>query len=324
MNTTRRQFAGLLGASALAAHSPFAFAQDRTIRVLVGYAAGGAADTVARAVAEGVRGHGFNMLVDNKGGAGGRLATEALIAAPADGATLLMTPMGNLTLYPHVFKSLSYDPLKQFVGVGKACSMSFALAVGASSPAKTLKEFLDLARKDNALAAYGTPGAGTAMHFIGQLLGKAAKVPLAHVAYRGGSAAVTDAIGGVLPCVITTLPNLLPMHKSGKLRILAISDEAPLAALPGVPTFKSLGYGDLAITETFALFARAGTPAPLVAQLNKIVTEAVQSEKIASLLHKLEYQPQTATTEALDRQLREDHARWGQIVKASGYTPEDS
>jgi tripartite-type tricarboxylate transporter receptor subunit TctC len=323
MNTTRRQFAGLLGASALAAHSPFSWAQDKTVRVLVGYAAGGAADTVARAVAEGVRGHGFNMLVDNKGGAGGRLATEALVAAPADGATLLMTPMGNLTLYPHVFKSLSYDPLKQFVGVGKACSMSFALAVGASSPAKTLKEFLDLARKDNALAAYGTPGAGTAMHFIGQLLGKAAKVPLAHVAYRGGSAAVTDAIGGVLPSVITTLPNLLPMHKSGKLRILAISDEAPLAALPGVPTFKSLGYGDLAITETFALFARAGTPAPLVTQLNKSVTEAVQSEKIASLLHKLEYLPQTATTEALDKQLREDHARWGQIVKAAGYTPED-
>ncbi|MBN9628256.1 MAG: hypothetical protein ABS38_10075 [Acidovorax sp. SCN 68-22] len=324
MNTTRRQFAGLLGASALAAHSPFAFAQDKTIRVLVGFAAGGAADTVARAVAEGVRGHGFNMLVDNKGGAGGRLATEALISAPADGATLLMTPMGNLTLFPHVFKTLSYDPLKQFVGVGKACSMSFALAVGANSPAKTLKEFLDLARKDNSMAAYGTPGAGTAMHFIGQLLGKASKVPLAHVPYRGGSAAVTDAIGGVLPCVITTLPNLLPLHQSGKLRILAISDEVPLSALPGVPTLKSLGYSDLVITETFALFARAGTPTPLVAQLNKSVTEAVQSDKIASLLRKLEYQPQTATTEALDKQLRDEHARWSQIVKASGYAPEDS
>jgi tripartite-type tricarboxylate transporter receptor subunit TctC len=183
---------------------------------------------------------------------------------------------------------------------------------------------LDLARKDNSLAAYGTPGAGTAMHFIGQLLGKAVKVPLAHVAYRGGSAAVTDAIGGVLPCVITTLPNLLPLHQSGKLRILAISDEAPLIALPGVPTFKSLGYSDLAITETFALFARAGTPTPLVAQFNKSVTEAVRSDKIASLLRKLEYQPQTATTEALDRQLREEYARWSQIVKASGYTPEDS
>lgn len=324
MNTTRRRFVGLLGASAMGAHLPDALAQDRAIRVLVGYAAGGAADTVARAVAEGVRGRGFNMLVDNKGGAGGRLATEALIAAPADGSTLLMTPMGNLTLYPHVIKSLSYDPLKQFVGVGKACSMSFALAVGANSPAKTLKEFLDQARKDNALAAYGTPGAGTAMHFIGQLLGKTAKVPLAHVAYRGGSAAVTDAVGGVLPSVITTLPNLLPMHQSGKLRILAISDEVPLPALPGVPTFKSLGYGDLAITETFALFAKAGTPASLVAQLNKRVTEAVQSDRIASLLHKLEYQPQTATPDTLDRQLREDHARWGQIVRASGYTPEDS
>lgn len=323
MNPTRRQFAGFLSASALAAGSPWARAQDKPLRVLVGYAAGGAADTVARAVAEGVRGSGWNMLVDNKAGAGGRLATEALASAPADGATLLLTPLGNLTLYPHVFKSLPYDPLQQFAGVATACRMGFALAVGAGSPARTLREFLDLARKDPAFAAYGTPGAGTAMHFIGQLLGRAAKVPLAHVAYRGGAAAVTDAIGGVLPCVITTLPNLLPMHKAGKLRILAISDEAPLAALPGVPTFKSLGHADLTLGETFALFARAGTPPSLVAQLGQSVSQAVASDKTATLLQRLEFQPRTTTPQALDRLLREEHARWGAIVKAVGYTPED-
>ena len=202
-------------------------------------------------------------------------------------------------------------------------SPSFAVAVGANSPARTLQEFLEMARKNNALAAYGTPGAGTAMHFIGQLLARSAKVPLTHVAYKGGSAAVTDAIGGALPAVITTLPNLLPMHRSGKLRILAISDEAPLAALPGVPTFKSLGYPDLVVTETFAYFARAGTPAPLIAQLNQSITQSVKAEKVASLLQKQEYLPKTSTAEALDKQLREEYARWGAIVKAAGYTPED-
>jgi tripartite-type tricarboxylate transporter receptor subunit TctC len=323
MNMSRRQFAGCLGVSALALNSGFALAQDQTLRVLVGYAAGGAADNVARIVGEGMRDSGYITIVENKAGAAGRLATEALVAAPADGTTLLLTPMGNLTLYPHVFKSLRYHPLKQFAGVGTACTMSFALAVGANSPAKTLGEFLDMARKDNALAAYGTPGAGTAMHFIGQLLAKNAKLALTHVAYKGGSAAVTDAIGGTLPAVITTLPNLLPMHRSGKLRILAISDDAPLAALPGVPTFKSLGYPDLVVTETFAFFAHSGTPAPVIARLNQSITQAVKSEKVASMLQKQEYLPKASTPEALDKQLREEYARWGAVVKAAGYTPED-
>jgi tripartite-type tricarboxylate transporter receptor subunit TctC len=298
-------------------------AQDRNLRVLVGFAAGGAADTVARVVGEGLRDTGFNAIVENKAGAGGRLATEALLAAPADGTTLLLTPMGNLTLYPHVFKALRYDPLKQFAGVGTASTMSFGIAVGADSPAKTLKDFLELAKANPASAAYGTPGAGTAMHFIGQLLGRSAKVPLTHVAYRGGSAAVADAIGGTLPAVITTTPNLLPMQHAGKLRILAISNEAPLAVLPGVPTFKSLGFSDLVITETFAFFARSGTPAPVLAQLSQGITQAVKSDKVVSMLLKQEYQPHTSTPEALDRQLRTEHARWGAVMKTVGYTPED-
>ncbi|MDQ8034314.1 MAG: tripartite tricarboxylate transporter substrate-binding protein [Bordetella sp.] len=323
MTMNRRQFAGYLGASALGLSAIPTFAQEKTLRVLVGYAAGGAADTVARAVGEGLRDSGYTTIVENKAGAGGRLALESLIAAPADGTTLLMTPMGNLTLYPHVFKSLRYDPLKQFAGVGTACTMSFAIAVGANSPAKTLKQYLDLARADNALAAYGTPGAGTAMHFIGQLLARNAKVPLTHVAYKGGSAAVTDAIGGTLPAVITTLPNLLPMHRAGKLRILAVSDEAPLAMLPGVPTFKAAGFPDLVVTETFAFFARTGTPAPVIAQLNQSITQAVKLEKVASLLQKQEYLPKTTTVDTLDRQLRDEYARWAGIVKAAGYAPED-
>ncbi|WP_028600785.1 Bug family tripartite tricarboxylate transporter substrate binding protein [Ottowia thiooxydans] len=323
MSMSRRRFAGVLGASALGCATPHSFAQDKTLRILVGYTPGGAMDTVARAVGDGLRNSGYSAIIDNKAGASGRLAMEALLAAPADGTTLLMSPMGNLTLYPHVFKNLRYNPLKQFAGVNTACTMGFALAVGANSPAKTLEQFLEMARRDNGLAAYGTPGAGTAMHFIGQLLAKASQVPLTHVAYKGGSVAVTDAIGGSLPAVITTLPNLLPMHRTGKLRILAISNEAPLAALPGVPTFKSAGFPDLVVTETFAFFAHTGTPAPVIAQLNQSITQAVKSSKINALLEKQEYLPRTSTADALDKQLHEEYARWGNVVKTAGYTPED-
>jgi tripartite-type tricarboxylate transporter receptor subunit TctC len=323
MPVNRRQFTACLGASALAGVPGVSVAQDKTLRVLVGFAAGGAADTVARSVSEGLRESGYAAIVENKAGAGGRLATEALLSLPPDGHTLLMTPLGNLTLYPHVFKSLRYDPLKDFAAVGTASSMSFALAVGADSPARTLQELLALAGKDPKFAAYGTPGAGTAMHFIGAMLGKEAKVNLTQVAYKGGAAALTDVVGGTLPCVITTTPNLLQMHRAGKIRILAISEAAPNAALPGVPTFKSAGFPELVITESFAFFARTGTPPAVIAQLAQSVASAVKAPAVSASLRKAEYEPLVMTPETLDKQVRADHAKWERIVKAVGYTPEN-
>jgi len=320
MPLNRRQFAACLGAAALPALAP---AQDRTLRILVGYAAGGGADGVARAVAEGLRDNGITAIVENRAGAAGKLALEALAAGPADGSTLLMTPLGNLTLYPHVYRTLRYDPLKQFAGVATASSMSFALAVGANSPVRTLQDFLAQARRTPTLGAYATPGAGTAMHFIGEVLGKQAKVPLTHVPYKGAAPAVTDAIGGTVPAVITTTPFLLPQHKAGKLRILATSDATPNPALPGVPTFKSLGYPDLVVTEHFAFFARAGTPAPVIAQLGQAISTAVKSPKVSGLLQKAEFDVVTMSPDALDKHVRAEYASWAAMVKSAGYTPEE-
>ncbi len=326
MPTTRRGFAvfaAQLGAAALVPLPRMSLAQGKTLRILVGYAPGGAADTVARIVADSLRESGYTAIVENKAGAAGRLAIEALMNLPADGTTLIMMPMGGLTLYPHVVKSIRYDPLKDMAGIATASSMSFALAVGANSPAKTLADYVAMAQRNPAMAAYGTPGAGTAMHFLGAMLARDANLQLTHVAYKGGSAALTDTVSGVLPAVITTTPNLLSMHQSGKLRILAISEANPNPALPGVPTFKSAGYPDLVVTESFAFFARAGTPATQVAQLNQAITSAVQTPKVQGLLRKAEYEPQVMAADALDREVRAGHARWARVVKAAGYTPED-
>ena len=293
------------------------------MKVVVGYAPGGAADNVARAVGEGLRESGYTVIVENKAGAGGRLAAESLLSAPADGTTLLFAPLSNLTIYPHIYRALRYDPLKDFVSVASASGMSFAFAVGSASPAKTLQEYLALARKDPALATYGTPGAGTPMHFLGVMLGRQAKLPLTHVPYKGGSAALTDVVGGQLPAIITTLPNLLPMHRAGKLRILAISNPEPIAALPGVPTFKAAGFPDLTMSEVFGFFARTGTPAPVVAQLNAAIGTAVKSPAVVAALQKIEFEPRVMSPDALDKQVRAEHGTWGQIVKSTGYTPEE-
>jgi tripartite-type tricarboxylate transporter receptor subunit TctC len=320
----RRQFVSCLSAAVVLAASGQAFAQGtKTLKIVVGYAPGGAADVVARAVGEGLRSSGYTVIVENKAGAGGRLAIESLMALPPDGTSLVIAPLSNLTIYPHIYRSLRYDPLKDLVPVATASGMSFGIAVGAASPAKTLQEYLALAKKDSAMAAYGTPGGGTPMHFLGVMLGREAKVPLTHVPYKGGSAALTDAIGGTLPAVITTLPNLLPMHRAGKLRILAISNPEPLAVLPGVPTFKAAGFPGLNMSEVFGFFAHAGTPAPVVNELNAAISASVKSPEVTAALNKVEFEPRVMTPSALDKQVRAEYESWGKVVKATGYTPEE-
>ncbi len=308
-----------LGSTALFA-TPAAQADDHTIAVLVGYAPGGAVDTVARVVAEGLNQEGYQAIIENRAGAAGRIAASALARAEPDGKTLMLSPTGNLTLAPHVVNNMPYDPLADFTAVGSAGRMSFALAVGPDSPAADLQEFLALAKEDPAMAAYGTPGTGTAMHFIGSMLSDASGVPLTQIPYKGGSAAVTDAIGGTIPAVITTLPNLLPMHRDGRLRILAISNPEPVAALPNVPTFKSLGYDNLVVTETFIFFAPAGTPAETVADLNQAITAAVQSPRVSARLQEAEYEVHAGSPETLNAEVRDSHAAWADIVARSGHS----
>jgi tripartite-type tricarboxylate transporter receptor subunit TctC len=325
MPMNRRHISHALAVAALALTLPQpSFAQaPKLLRILVGYAPGGAADSVARAIGEGLRDSGYSVVIENKPGAGGRMAAENLLTVPPDGSTLILAPLGNLTIYPHIYRSLRYDPLKDFVPVASAAAMSFGIAVGSGSPAKTLKDYLALAKKDSAFASFGTPGSGTQMHFLGAMLGRQADVSLLQVPYKGGSAAVTDAIGGSLPAVITTLPNLLPMHRAGKLRILAITNPEPLATLPGVPTFKTAGFPQLQMTERFAFFARTGTPAPIVSQLNEAIGKAVTSPSVTAVLQKVEFEPSVMSSEALAKQIRSEYAAWGQVVKSTGYSPEE-
>lgn len=311
-----------LGAAWLAAPG-WVRAQAAPIRILVGFAPGGAADLVARALAEGLRTAGINALVDNRPGAAGRLASDALLAAPADGSTLLFTPSTNLTLVPHVYARQRHEPA-DFAPIGTVCELDFGLAVGTSSGsgARTLADFLAQAKADPKQGAYGIPGNGTVMHFIGMMLAKQSGVALTPVAYKGGSAALTDAIGGTVPAVITTLPNLVPMHKGGKIRILASSAAQPQPELPEVPTFKSLGFGEIVVSEYFCLVGRKGLPPALVERLNAAVGTAVRAPEVRAVLEKQLFNPSTTAPAALGARLGQELERWGRVVKASGFTPE--
>ena len=237
------------------------------LRMLVGFVPGGTVDVIARSVSEGLRPFGFNSLVDNRPGASGRLATTALLAAPPDGATVMMTPSTNLTLFPSVHANLRFRH-EDFAYLGIAAEVQFGLAVPSDGGARTLAEFLERARKDPKAGQFGVPGSGSVMELLGNLLERLAKVQLQSVPYKGGVAAINDALGGVLPAVITALPNLVPMHKSGKLRILAVTSDRPHPALPEVPTFASAGFPDLTASEYLCLVARKGVSVAFVDKMN--------------------------------------------------------
>ena len=327
MNSIRRhhlqQLCALIATAAAPPLMSQAHAQaGKKLNVLVGFPAGGAPDTVARAVAEGLRELGYSAVVDNKTGAGGRLAADALLAGPADGSTIMLVPGGNLTIYPHIYPKLRYR-MADFALLATACEFEFALAVGPGAPVKTLAEFIAWAKANPAKAQFGSPGAGTAMHFIGVQLGQLGKFEFQHIPYRGGAPALSDAMGGTLPALMTTLPNVLSAHRSGKVRILAHSGSARNAALPDVPTFKESGFPSLTISESFVWVAPAKTPAAVQKELTDALTAAVAKPKVKAALTAAEYDTLVLTPDALAARLASENKHWAEIVKATGYKSED-
>ncbi len=323
MTIQRRDFARLLATSGLLwTVASRAQAQSTgAIRMLVGFVPGGTADAIARALAEGMRASGLNCIVDNKPGAGGRLAMDALLAAPADGSTLMLAPSTNLTLIPHANTNVRYG-LGDLACVGVAADVQFGLAVNHDTGPRTLDEFLDRARKDPKDGFFGTPGAGTVMQLLGDVLARRSKAPLSSVPYKGGAAAVNDVLGGSLPAVVVAIPALLPMHKAGKLRILAVSSEKPLPSLPDVPTFESAGYPDLTASEYMCVVARKGVPQATIDRWNAALAAAVKALAVVSVMDRLGFQPSAPfSPDAMAKKLAADSARWLVAVKETGFKP---
>lgn len=297
-------------------------AQGKPLKILVGYPAGGAVDVVARQAGEELRSAGYNVVVENKAGAGGQLAVASLLQAPADGSTVVVMPSGNVSLYAHVYPNLKYS-LADLAPLATLCAFHFGLAVGPGTPAKTWPEFVNWAKANPGKASYGTPGAGTGMHFMGVMLGRQANIDFLHVPYKGGAAAMTDVLGGSLPSLATTLPNLVKLHQSGKLRIIGFTGDKRMEKLPEVPTFKEQGHPDVVLSEVFAVFASAATPAPVQAELEAALLKAARQPRMVEALEKLEFDSLVLDAKTTRSQLEADTRRWGPVVKASGYTAKE-
>jgi tripartite-type tricarboxylate transporter receptor subunit TctC len=326
---TRRRFATASAslACALMGLAPQARAQviARTARMLVGFPAGGSADVVARLLADQIKAYASSIYVENSPGAGGRTALDALKAGASDGSVLALTPGDQITLFPHVYKKLGYDPIRDFAPVTTVCTVQFLLTIGPLVPAqvRTLADFVEWCRANPKLATYGTPGTGSRPHFLGVALSRAGGFEFVHVPYKGGAPAIQDVLGGQIAAAVNVISNALPHVQSGSLRALATTAPQRSSLLPQVPTMREAGYPACEAVEWFGVFVPAATPRELVTALNDVINHALKSDAIISGLAKQSFDLAGSSPDDFARLMRSDTDRWGEIVKSSGFKPID-
>lgn len=318
-NIPRRRVLVALCAAALA--GPAAAQGEGTIRIVVGYPAGATSDSLARVLAEHMqRTLKQTVIVENKAGAGGRIANELVKAAPADGATLLMTPVATMAIFPHSYAGqLRYDPFKDFAPVAHLSNFQVGLGVAANVPAKSLKEYVAWVRSDpKANGYYASAAAGSIPHFFGVMFAKTAGIELTHVPYKGTAAAMTAIGGGEVSAISTVAADVRSLVTAGKARLLAVAGEQRDAGFPDVPTFREQGF-DLVAKPWYGLFAPAGTPAAAVDRISKAAMAAINDPALHKRLVDMGLEPTGQGPDRLAAALKEDFERWGPPIKASGF-----
>ena len=319
--------AGLVS-TALAAVGQRAVAQQvEQPRFYFGFPAGSAGDVLCRKVAEKVGGSAYAKnapLVENKPGAGGRIALETLRNAPADGSHLAMTPFACTAVFPHVYSKMGYDPNRDLAPVAMAATIHHGVAIGPVVPASVtdLKGFLAWAKANPDKANYASPGAGSTPHFLGALLGLVANVDMKHVPYRGSVPGVADVVGGQIAAMVTPSGDFMANHKAGKLRLIATTGRARNPFTPDVATAAEQGFGDITCEEWYAFFAPARTPAGVIQAASQAIGQALSDKAMADGLGLYGLLPRPSTPDELARAQRTEFERWGPLVKRVGFTAE--
>ena len=308
-------------ACCIIAVAPAAAAQtdypNRPIRLVVTVPPGGAADFIARLVgARLAESLAQPVLVDNRGGAGGTIATDAVAKAAPDGYTLLQNSITTHGVGPHLYAKLPYDPVKDFAPVSGLALLPLIMAVNAELPVKSVDELIRFS-KGNSLN-FASSGNGGAPHMAGELFKSVTGAQITHVPYKGSGPAVADLVGGRVQIMFDAAPSLIQHVKSGKLRVLAAASTQRNRLLPEVPTFAELGYPKVAVSLWYGLLAPAGTPRSAIERLNRDVVKALDSPDIREKLAAQGAEPMAGTPEAFASFMQEEMAKWAPVVKQAG------
>jgi len=296
---------------------------SRPIRLVVPYAPGGGADSVARIVARRVsESIGQPIVVENRGGAGAILGTDLVAKAAPDGYTLLLGQSGPISINPAVYKALPYDPVKDFAPITMTTAYPYVLVVNSELPAKTLQEFVALARSKPGAMNYGSTGVGAANHLVAELFNSKAGLKMTHVPYRGTALAVADLVGGQLSVVFGDPISVLPHIKAGKLRALAVTSLERSPVAPEVPTVAESGYPGFEALAWHGILAPARTPPAVIRKLNAEIVKALADPETNKLLTNQAMQTVGNTPEAFAAFIQKDIATWKAVAAAANVTVE--
>ena len=313
----RAAFFGLM----LALATPFVSAQT-PLRIIVGFPPGATSDTMTRAIAEGMRAT-FDrpIIIENRAGGGGLAGALFVKAAPPDGNTLLMSPLGTM-LQPHSIRAAAFNPLTDFVPVTQISTFDIAFATGMNVPVATLQEYVALVKKEPRRGDFASAAAGSLPHFFALMFAKSAGIELLHIPYKGTAPAITATLAGEVSLLSTTSADIGAQVKSGKLRALAVSSAKRSPVLPDTPTLRELGY-NIEGSAWYGLLAPAKTPPDVVARLNAAFTTAIKTPAVAERLRALGVEPTGTSAADFSAILKSDYERWGAVIRASGFKSDE-
>jgi len=313
--------------AAAAAISGTALAQanfpSRTVTLTVGFAPGGGTDTAARIVAQKLtRNLGQSVVVENRAGAGGNIAAQQIAAAPPDGYTISLSSVGPLSVAPALYKELSYDPKRDIAPITMGMVFPNVFVVNVNVPAKTLAEFVAIAKAKPGELNYASSGVGGAGHLAGELFKQRAGIDMVHVPYKGGGPAMTDLLGGRVTMYPAVPSTALPHIQAGKLRALAVTGPSRLATMPDVPTVAESGYPGFEAMNWYAFVAPAKTPREILDFWNRELLKVLKDPGVRAELAKHDLEPQPSTREELARYIDRETEKWGKVLREAKITPE--
>jgi tripartite-type tricarboxylate transporter receptor subunit TctC len=296
---------------------------DRHVRLIVPYPAGGVTDVLARTIAQRISVQwGQQVVVDNRGGASGNIGMAIAARAPADGYTIAFGNAQTHAINASLFKSLPYDPIKDFAPITMVARVSNVLLVGPSFPARTLADVIAMAKAKPGQLTFASNGVGSSNHLTGELLKTMAGIDMVHVPYKTSTTAAIDLIGGRVALMFDNLTTAIPQIRANKMRPVAVTSERRVAELPEVPTIAESGLKGFVVTPWWGIFAPAGTPKPIIDTLNRDIVAVLHSKDVKDYLASQATEVVSTSPQEFAAYLKTEIVRWGKVVKASGATAE--
>jgi tripartite-type tricarboxylate transporter receptor subunit TctC len=322
MNRTRRRLLAQMGCVPLLARAGFAMAQTyptKPVKLVVPYSTGGSTDSTARLVAQALSVRtGQQFIVENRPGAGGSLGHDYAAKATPDGYTLLFSAAGPLTVTPHTYARLGYEPIKSFEPIKLIAAAPLVLEVKPGLPVNSVADLIRLARQQPGKLSYASFGNGSAAHLAGELFKSAAGVDIVHIPYKGSGPALTDLLGGQVDMMFDVVVSSLAHIEAGKLRALAVTSDTRLELLPKVPTMVEAGVKDVDASTWFGVLAPAGIDPQIVSQLSAALDDVLQQPELRKTLASQGAIVRGGTPEDFRRFFLSEYTRWGKVVKAAG------